>query len=120
MTASESIDKRIKELPDWQGLLFMKLRKLIHDADSEIIEEWKWDTAVFSHNGMACALGAFKDHAKINFFKGALLKDTHKLLNAGFESKQHRSIDFREGYAINELKLKDLIKEAVALNTKKK
>jgi len=116
MTPSEQIDKQIASLPGWCGELMSKLRKIIHDADPEIKEEWKWSTGVFTHNGMVCALGAFKDHVKINFFKGALLKDPHKLINAGLESKQHRSIDFHEGDTIDKSKLKDLIREAVNLN----
>jgi hypothetical protein len=71
---------------------------------------------VFTHNGMVCAISAFKDHVKINFFKGSELKDPHKLINAGLESKRNRAIDFAEGDTIDEAKLKDLIKEAVALN----
>lgn len=95
-----------------------QLRKNIHEADPEMKEEWKWMTPVFVHNGMVCAIGAFKDHVKINFFNGAKLKDVHKLLNAGFESKQHRAVDFYEGDTILESKLKDLIREAAVLNKK--
>jgi hypothetical protein len=69
MNASERIDKRIAEPDDWRGKLFAKVRTLIHEADPDIIEEWKWDTGVWSHNGSVCAVGAFKDHLKINFLK---------------------------------------------------
>lgn len=117
MNASELIDKQIASFPDWRGKIMAKLRKLIHEADPNIAEEWKWDVGVYTHNGMVCAVSAFKDHVKINFFKGVLLKDPHKLINAGLESKKHRSVDFREGNAVNESALKDLIREAVAKNS---
>jgi hypothetical protein len=107
------------ELGDWRGELLAKLRKLIHQADPDIVEEWKWDTAVFTHQGMLCATSAFKDHVKINFFKGAQLKDPQGLINNGLESKQHRSIDFNQNDDINETALIELIREAVALNVKK-
>lgn len=117
MNASEQIDKHIADLGDWRVELISRLRKLIHEADPEITEEWKWNTPVFSHKGMVCAVGAFKDHVKINFFKGATLPDPHSLLNAGFESKLHRAIDFSEGDKINEAALKDLVREAAGLNS---
>jgi hypothetical protein len=119
MTASEHIDKQIASYGDWRSKMLTKLRKLVHEVDSEIVEEWKWDTAVFVHNGMVCAVSGFKEHVKINFFKGAQLKDPHKLINNGLESKSHRSIDFSDGDILNESHLKDLIKQAVVLNTKK-
>jgi hypothetical protein len=89
MNPSEQIDHQIAELNDWRGVLMTKLRRLIHEADSEIAEEWKWGTGVWTHKGMVCALGAFKDHIKVNFFKGALLKDPNKLFNSGLEAKVH-------------------------------
>jgi len=113
---SEQIDRQIAEAPGWQGERLAGLRQLIHEADPEITEEWKWSTAVFSHGGMVCALGAFKDHVKINFFKGAALKDKHGLLNAGLESKATRAIDFSEPDVVDERKLMDLVREAVQLN----
>lgn len=116
--SSNLIDKQIASYSDWRGEVLKKLRKTIHDADPEIVEEWKWDTAVFTHNGMVCAISGFKDHVKINFFKGAKLKNVHKLINAGLESKAHRAIDFSEGDKINDSALRDLIREAVALNKK--
>jgi hypothetical protein len=120
MNASERIDKRIKELDDWRGKLFAKVRALIHEADSDIVEEWKWDTGVWSHNGMVCAVGAFKDHLKINFFKGASLEDRHGVFNAGLEAKATRAIDLYEGDTLNEPALKELIRAAVTFNAKKK
>jgi len=116
MNASELITKRIVELPDWQGKMIARLRKLILKADPEITEEWKWDTPVFAHGGLVCALGAFKDHVGMNFFKGASLKDPRRLFNGGLEAKVSRSINLREGDAIDEAALLDLIRAAVALN----
>jgi hypothetical protein len=115
---SDKIDKQINSYPDWRGDMLKKLRQLIHEAEPDIQEDWKWDVPVFTKNGMVCAISAFKDHVKINFFKGAQLKDPHKLINAGLDSKKNKSIDFSEKDTIDESKLKDLIKEAVGLNSK--
>jgi len=120
MNASELIDKQIADLPDWRGKLISQLRKLIHESDPEITEEWKWDTAVFTHSGMVCALAPFKDHVKLNFFKGASLADSHKLFNAGLEAKATRAIDFFESDKADESALKDLINSAVIHNLSKK
>ncbi|AIF84244.1 hypothetical protein NTE_02190 [Candidatus Nitrososphaera evergladensis SR1] len=117
---SKLIDKQIADMADWRGEMLAKLRKLVHEADPSLKEEWKWNTAVWTHdNGLVCAAGAFKDHIKINFFKGASLEDPHKLFNAGFEAKATRAIDFHEGDGINESALKDLIRAAVAYNNNK-
>jgi hypothetical protein len=116
MNVSELITKRIAELPDWQGKTLARLRKLVLKADPDITEEWKWDTPVFAHNGLVCALGAFKDHVGMNFFKGASLKDPRGLFNGGLEAKTSRSLNLREGDAIDEAALLDLIRAAVALN----
>ena len=115
MTPSEHIDKQIQSFPDCPGERMAQLRKIIHEADSEIIEEWKWDTAIYTHGKMICAVSGFKEHVKINFFKGAFLKDTHHLFNNGFDSKQHRSIDFREHDIVKKEELKELVKEAIEL-----
>jgi hypothetical protein len=115
-TPSDLIDNQIAELGDWRGKLIAKLRKLIHEADPDIAEEWKWGTAVWTHKGMVCSTGAFKDHVKLNFFMGASLKDPKKLFNAGLEAKATRAIDFNEGEKLNETALKALIREAVAYN----
>jgi hypothetical protein len=117
MNASKLIDKQIADLPDWRGKLIARLRKIILKADPDIVEEWKWDTAVWSHGGLVCAAGAFKDHVKLNFFKGASLKDPKKLFNAGLDAKTTRAIDFREGDAVNEPALRELIRDAGAFNT---
>jgi hypothetical protein len=116
MKPSELIDKQIADLPDWRGQMFARLRELIHEADPNLTEEWKWNTAVWTYKGMVCALGAFKDHVKINFFKGATLQDPHGLFNAGLDAKTSRSIDLHDGDTINEPALKDLIRAAVAHN----
>jgi hypothetical protein len=117
MNASEQITQRISELPDWRGKLLARLRKLILAADPNIVEEWKWETPVWSHQGNVVAFGAFQDHAKINFFKGASLPDPHGLFNAGLDAKATRAIDLHDGDKINETALKELIRAAVALNT---
>jgi hypothetical protein len=116
LTASQHIDKHIKELTDWRGKLLAQLRKLIREAAPELTEEWKWDTPVWSYKGNVVAGGAFKDHIKLNFFKGASLKDAHGLFNAGLDAKATRGIDFHEGDKIDEAALKDLVREAVAYN----
>jgi hypothetical protein len=116
LTPSQHIDNHIKELTDWRGKLLARLRKLILEAAPELSEEWKWDTPVWSHKGNVVAGGAFKDHIKLNFFKGASLKDPNGLFNAGLDAKATRGIDFHEGDEINESALKDLVREAVAYN----
>jgi hypothetical protein len=116
LTPAQHIDKHIQELNDWRGALLARLRKLILDASPELTEEWKWDTPVWSAKGNVVAGGAFKDHIKLNFFKGASLKDTHGLFNAGLDAKATRGIDFHEGDEIDESALKDLVREAVAYN----
>src|SRR3970282_2271701 len=115
-TPSQLITNQIAERADCRGKMLARLRKLIHEADADITEEGKWGTAVWSHKGNVVAVGAFKDHLKINFFKGASLKDAHGLFNAGLDAKATRAIDLREGDKINEAALKDLIRAAVAHN----
>jgi hypothetical protein len=116
MNASKLIDQRIAELADWRGKTMANLRKLIRDADPDITEEWKWDTAVWSHDGLVVAVGAFKGNVKMNFFQGASLPDPQKLFNAGLDAKKTRAIDFHENAKINESALKNLIRAAVAQN----
>src|SRR4030081_321880 len=118
MNASKLIDKQIADLGDWRGRVFARLRKLINAADPDIIEDWKWNTAVWTHDGMVCAVGGFKDHVKVNFFKGASLEDPQGLFNAGLEAKATRAIDFHEGDKIDETALKNLVRAAVAYNQK--
>jgi hypothetical protein len=116
MSASKQIDKLIAGLTDWRGQTMVRLRKAINDADAELKEEFKWNTAVWSAEGNVCALGAFKDHIKINFFKGASLADPDHLFNSGLDAKTSRAINLYEGDAIDVSHLKVLVRAAVAHN----
>ena len=116
LTPSQLITDQIVELGGWRGDVLARLRQLIHEAVPGITEEWKWGTAVWSQKGNVVAAGAFKDHMKLNFFKGAFLDDPHGLFNAGLDAKATRAIDFFEGDEIQEAALKDLVRLAVAYN----
>jgi hypothetical protein len=116
LTPTQLITNRIADLTDWRSPLLARLRALIHEIVPNITEEWKWGTAVWSQKGNVLAAGVFKDHLKLNFFKGASLDDPAGLFNAGLEAKATRAIDFSEGDKINEADLKDLIRTAVAYN----
>jgi hypothetical protein len=116
MNPPELIDQQIAELGDWRGEMLAQARKLIHAAAPDITEEWKWGTAVYTQKGLVCAASAFKDHAKLNFFKGAFLKDPKGLFNAGLDAKAIRSIDLHQGDRLQEAALQDLIRAAVAYN----
>ena len=116
MSASQHIDKYIQDLGDWRGEMIARFLKLVLDADPNLTEEWKWDTPVWSHKGNVVAAGVFKDHVKLNFFKGALLEDPNKLFNAGLDAKTSRGIDFHEGEKFDESALQDLVRTAVAQN----
>ena len=120
MQPSERIDQQIAELADWRGQMIARLRQLILEADPGIAEEWKWETAVWSHHGLVCAVGAFKQTVKMNFFQGASLEDPHHLFNAGLDAKKTRAIDFHEGDTVDESALKDIICTAVAYNARGK
>jgi hypothetical protein len=115
-TPSQLITGRIAELTDWRGEVFARLRKLILEAAPGITEEWKWGTAVWTQNGLVCSVAAMKDHVKLNFFKGASLKDPKGLFNNGLEAKATRSIDFHVHDGIDEPAVKELIRAAVAYN----
>ncbi|HUF00376.1 MAG TPA: DUF1801 domain-containing protein [Anaerolineales bacterium] len=115
-TASQNIDNHIKELDDWRGKMLARLRKFILETAPELTEEWKWDTPVWSYKGNVVAGGVFKDHVKLNFFKGASLQDPNGLFNAGLEAKATRGIDIHEGEDIDESALKELVRTAVAYN----
>jgi hypothetical protein len=121
--ASSSIDARIKELGDWRGKMLAKVREIIHQADPEIVEEWKWvkptspGTAVFSHGGIVCTGETYKNAVKMTFAKGAALKDPSGLFNSSLEGNARRAIDIHEGDTVDEAALKALIRAAVALNT---
>jgi hypothetical protein len=115
------IDTRIKELGDWRGKTLAKVRKLIHEADPEIVEEWKWmGTPVWSHAGIVCTGETYKSVVKMTFAKGAALPDPAGLFNSSLEGNVRRAIDIHEGETVNEAALKALIRAAVALNLKSK
>jgi hypothetical protein len=116
LNPTQQITDHIAELADWRGEMVARLRQLIHEADPEIVEAWKWNTPVWAHKGNVVATGAFKGHVKLTFFKGASLDDPHGLFNAGLEAKAMRAIDIREGDTIQEDALKELIRAAVAQN----
>ena len=116
VSASQQIDDLIAKLGDWRGELLARLRKVILAAAPELTEEWKWGTAVWTSNGLVCSAGAFKDHVKLNFFKGAALEDPKGLFNAGLDAKATRAIDFHVGDAVDAAALKTLIRAAVACN----
>jgi hypothetical protein len=116
LKAAQLITNQIAELGDWRGRMLARLRKVILEADPHITEEWKWNTAVWTHEGLVCSAGAFKDHVKLNFFKGTSLKDPKGLFNAGLDAKSTRAIDFSEGDSIDTSALKNLIRAAVAHN----
>jgi len=116
LTPSQEIDKFIKETTDWRGAWIANFRKLILKTAPEVTEEWKWGVPVWSHKGNVVASGIFKDHVKLNFFKGASLKDPKKLFNAGLEAKATRAIDIGENDKIDEKALKELIRAAVDFN----
>jgi hypothetical protein len=118
-TAAALIDQRIKELGDWRGKMLAKVREIIHKADPEIVEEWKWmGTPIWSHGGIVCTGETYKNIVKMTFAKGAALKDPSGLFNSSLEGNVRRAIDIHEGDKVDEAALKDLIRAAVALNLK--
>ena len=122
--ASELIDDRIKELADWRGKTLSRVRQIIRAADPDVVEEWKWakatspGTPVWSHDGGICTGEAYKNVVKLTFFKGASLDDPSGLFNSSLDGKVRRAIDIKEDDAIDEQALTNLIREAVAVNTK--
>jgi hypothetical protein len=117
-SASAFIDARINELGDWRGKTLAHLRKLIHDADPEIQEEWKWrGTPVWSHDGIVCTGESYKQVVKLTFPRGASLEDPKKLFNSSLEGNVRRAIDIHEGEKVNEAAFKQLIRAAVAANS---
>jgi hypothetical protein len=120
-TASALIDEKIKELGDWRGKTLAKVRKIMHQADPEIVEEWKWrGTPVWSHGGIVCTGETYKNAVKMTFAKGAALQDPSGLFNSSLEGNVRRAIDIHEGDKVDEAALKDLIRAAVELNLKGK
>ena len=122
--ASKLIDKRIKELGDWRGKTLGQVRGIIKEADPDIVEEWKWvkptnpGTPVWSRNGGICTGETYKNAVKLTFFKGAALNDPSGLFNSSLDGKVRRAIDIKENDKINEGALKNLVRDAVALNLK--
>ena len=120
-SASALIDERIEELGDWRGKMLASIRDIIHQADPEIVEEWKWmGTPVFSHEGIVCTGETYKNVVKLTFAKGAALKDPSRLFNSSLDGNVRRAIDIREGEKIDVRALKTLIRAAVALNVNDK
>jgi hypothetical protein len=125
-SASALMDRKIKQLGDWRGKTLAKVREIIHQADPEIVEEWKWvkptnpGTPVWSHGGIVCTGETYKNVVKMTFAKGAALKDPSGLFNSSLEGNVRRAIDIHEGDKVDEAALKDLIRVAVALNLKGK
>ena len=121
-SASASIDRKIRELADWRGQMLAKVREVIHQADPEIIEEWKWakpsspGTPVFAHAGIVCTGETHKNVVKMTFARGAALQDPAGLFNSSLGGNLRRAIDIHEGETIDEVALQDLIRSAVALN----
>ena len=121
-SAAAKIDEKIAELGDWRGETLARVRAIIHAADPEIVEEWKWvkptnpGTPVWSHGGIVCTGETYRSVVKMTFAKGAALKDPAGLFNASLEGNVRRAIDIREGEKVDEAALKDLVRAAVALN----
>ena len=122
-SAAALIDEKIKELGDWRGKTLAKVREIIHEADPEIVEEWKWvkptnpGTPVWSHDGGVCTGETYKEVVKLTFFRGASLQDPQKLFNSSLEGNTRRAIDIRQGEKFNEGAFRELIRSAVAANS---
>jgi hypothetical protein len=117
MKPSEQIDKQIAGLSDWRGKTLDSIRKIIHDADPQVIEEWKWmGSPCWYHDGLVAVANAHKDKVKLTFYQGANLADPDKIFNAGLGGNKWRAIDFHEGDRIDDRALKNIIRSAVAFN----
>jgi hypothetical protein len=117
-SASEKITNRIAELGDWRGKTLARMRKLIKEADPDVVEEWKWmGTPIWSHDGIICTGESYKQHVKLTFAKGASLKDPARLFNSSLEGNLRRAIDIHEGEEVDENAFKALVRQAVALNS---
>jgi hypothetical protein len=123
---SQRIDQHIRELGGWRSAVLKRMRALIHEADPDVVEEWKWQkatspgTPVWSHDGGICTGEAYKQAVKLTFFRGASLKDPARLFNSSLEGNTRRAIDIHEGDAIDKASFKDLIRAAVAFNVAKR
>jgi hypothetical protein len=118
-SASALISQRIAELGDWRGKTLGRMRKLIKEADPDVVEEWKWMNPIWSHDGIICTGESYKSVVKLTFAKGAFLKDPARLFNSSLDGNVRRAIDIREREAIDESAFKALVRQAVALNTGK-
>jgi len=116
---SQAIDARIKELDNWRGKMLSRLRALVKEADPEVVEEWKWDVPVWSHDGLICTGETYKKVVKLTFAKGASLADPARLFNSSLEGNTRRAIDFHEDGKIDAEAFKTLIRAAVTLNKSK-
>ena len=116
MSAAELISQKISALPDWRGKTLARMRKMIKEADPQVVEEWKWNTPVWSHDGILCTGESYKSVVKLTFAKGASLKDPAGLFNSSLDGKVRRAIDIREGEEVNAAAFKALVREAVTLN----
>ena len=125
-SASRMIDQRLRELGDWRGAMLQRVRELIHEADPEVVEEWKWQkatspgTPVWSHDGIICTGESYKQVVKLTFMHGASLKDPKRLFNSSLEGNTRRAIDIRKDDAIDEAAFKQLIRAAVTFNMAKR
>ena len=114
--ATQLISKKIAELADWRGTTLARMRQLIRQADPDVVEEWKWNTPVWSHDGILCTGESYKSVVKLTFAKGASLEDPAGLFNSSLDGKVRRAIDIREGEEVNAAAFKALVREAVTLN----
>jgi hypothetical protein len=120
LPASDLISNRIAELGDWRGEALARMRRLIHEEDPDVVEEWKWmGTPIWSHDGIICTGESYKTVIKLTFAKGAALKDPAHLFNSSLEGNVRRAIDIPEGVEVNEAAFKALVREAIALNALK-
>jgi hypothetical protein len=115
-SASELISQRIVDLGDWRGESLARMRKLIKQADPDVVEEWKWEIPVWSHDGLICTGESYKKSVKLTFAKGAFLKDPARLFNSSLEGNTRRAIDIHEGEEVDATAFKVLVRHAVALN----
>jgi hypothetical protein len=118
--ASSQIDEMLAGLPDWRGQALAQIRQVINDAAPSLKEDWKWGTPTWTSKGNVVSVGAFKEHIKVNFFKGASLDDPQGLFNAGLDAKVTRSIDLHEGDVINQEALGSLVRAAAELDASKR
>ena len=116
-SASDLISKRIAELGDWRGETLSRMRKLIKEADPDVVEEWKWMNPIWSHDGIICTGESYKNVVKLTFAKGASLKDPARLFNSSLDGNARRAIDIHEGEEVDESTFKALVRQAVAVNS---